>query len=305
MKINVKMMMGIVVLCLVMSNMTFAGEDDLQALVDDLQTLSEKARKERAADRWLQNALDDLVDKYNFPWRDSLFSDDFSDGDFNQNPVWTVSSGEFWIDRRLGLRSQVSEQPSRRQQDTQRETRSQPKQDLGAALFGALLTEALGPDKRQSQQEPVRETRNQNTEPASIRSAANIPTTFAVESIFSQNNRPGETGQFEWMVMQSEQANNAYKLVITTGQKATLEVLRIRSGRTSYVQSVDVPSINDGAEHNLSWRQNANGDINVFLDTVEVIKTNDSAFRHGFKYIALINRVGDFSVSGIEVLGGR
>jgi len=287
------------------SNVVFAADtdSDLQILVDEIQVLAEKSRKERAADRWLQIALEDLVDKYNFPWKDSLLIEDFSDGDFRKDPAWKVSSGEYWIDRRLGLRSEVvsREIPERRQQlPAQR----QSNEDIGKALIGALLQDALGGRKQQpSTPEPVRS--KTETTPASIRTALVIPTTFAVEAIFSQNNRPGEAGQFEWVVMQDQQATNAYKVVLSTGDQAMLEVIRVRSGRESYLESVEVPGIDDGGEHTLSWRQTGTGEINVFLDGEEVIKVSDRPFRHGFKYLGMINRGGDFSVSGIEVLGGR
>ena len=72
-----------------------ANTDDAQVIVDELQTLVEKSRKERAADRWLQNALEELVAKYNFPWRDRLLNDDFSDSDYKKGVVWSVNSGEY------------------------------------------------------------------------------------------------------------------------------------------------------------------------------------------------------------------
>lgn len=287
------------------SNALFAAdsETDLQTLVDEIQALAEKSRKERAADRWLQIALEDLVDKYNFPWKESLFSDDFSDGDYRKDPAWNVSTGEFWVDRRLGLRSEVvsREIPERRQQEP---AQRQSNEDIGKALIGALLQDALG-GRNQQQREPEPVRSRTETIPASIRTAVAIPTTFAVEAIFSQNNRPGESGQFEWIVMQDQQAANAYKVIVSTGTKPVLEVVRVRSGRDSFLESVEVPGIDDGGEHALSWRQTGRGEISVFLDGEEVVKVSDRPFRHGFKFLGMINRGGDFSISGIEVLGGR
>lgn len=298
---NVRISAALLAVLLILPLVSWAQDNDLQTLVDELQTLTEKSRQERAADRWLQNAMEDLVAKYNFPWRSSLFSDDFSDGDYTSSPVWQVSTGQFWVDRRLGLRSQVNGHTAK-VEDTSPQQRA-PEKDLGRALLGALLQEALGPEK--SQTDTTSRKQNPKSEAASIRTSVNIPTTFAVESVFSQNNRPGEEGQFAWIVMQDEHANNAYKVVVSSGGKAVLDVIRTRSGRDSYIQSVEVPTLNDGGEHALSWRQTAQGDIEIYLDAVSVVKTRDKAFRYGFKYLGMVNRVGDFSISGIEILGGK
>ena len=282
-----------------------AAEDDIQVLVDEIQALAEKSRQERAADRWLQLALEDLVAKYNFPWKNSLLSDDFSDGDYTSGVQWQVDSGEFWIDRRLGLRSQAVEtREAVRQQPTQNQ-QNRSNEDIGRALIGAFLQDALGP-QNQSQPSQPQETESRAVKTVSaIRTSVAIPTTFAVEAIFSQNNRPGESGHYEWVVMQDLQANNAYKLVVTSGQKGMMDVVRIRSGRESYIESVEIPGINDGGEHTLSWRQKSDGAIEVFMDGNQVIKASDRPFKHGFKYLAMSNQAGDFSVSAIEVLGGR
>ena len=180
--------------CVAFPIVSHAESTDIQTLVDELQALTDKARKERAADRWLQNAMEDLVAKYNYPWRDSLFSDDFSDGNFHKDPVWKVSSGEFWIDRRLGLRSQVIEKEISSPEPNKTPEPQKQQNDLGKALLGAFLQEALGPEKSQSKPEPQRQTRQTESVPAAIRTALAIPTTFAVESLISQNNSPGDSG---------------------------------------------------------------------------------------------------------------
>jgi hypothetical protein len=131
-----------------------------------------------------------------------------------------------------------------------------------------------------------------------------IPTTFALESVFSQNNRPGVAGKFEWMVMQDEQASNAYRVMVSSGDKGIVDLIRTHNGRDSYLDSVEVAELKDGGEHVLSWRQTGQGSIEIFLDGTSILKTTDKPFRYGFKYLGMVNRTGDFSVTGIEVLGG-
>jgi len=275
--------------------------DDVQAIVDELQALAEKSRQERAADRWLQIALEDLIAKYNYPWKTSLLLDDFSDGDYHKGTSWQVGSGDFWVDRRLGLRSRVEPEDVSKQQPQQSSEKKQ-QEDLGRALLGAVLEEALGTGKNQQSERTTSEVK-QVTTPASIRTRLAIPTTFAVESTFSQNNPPGTEGQFEWLVMQGESTENAYMVIVSTGTKPSLDLLRTRDGQLSYLEKKAIPNLNDSGEHTLSWRQKADGAIDVFLDGEQVIKAVDRPFRYGYDYLGLINRKGDFSISGIEVFG--
>ena len=69
----------------------------LEIELEELRTLVEKSRRERAADRWLQNALEDLLAKHDSPWQREVLYDDFADGDFNRNPTWQVMRGQFQV----------------------------------------------------------------------------------------------------------------------------------------------------------------------------------------------------------------
>ena len=108
-----------------------AAKDQESALIDELRTLVQKSREQRAADRWLQRALDDLVAKYDWPWQRELMYEDFSDGDYTRNPVWQVVQGDFfcllkdafdqlWLEGErhpkmmsIGLHSRISGHPAR------------------------------------------------------------------------------------------------------------------------------------------------------------------------------------------------
>jgi hypothetical protein len=54
-----------------------AGEPD-KALIDELRTLIERGEKERLADPWYLKDLRALVDRYDWPWRVRIMSEDFS-----------------------------------------------------------------------------------------------------------------------------------------------------------------------------------------------------------------------------------
>ncbi|MCH7555460.1 MAG: sel1 repeat family protein, partial [Proteobacteria bacterium] len=84
---------------------------DLQTMVDELRGITEQAQRERSGDFRLLQRLSDLVWVYDRPWRVALLIDNFGDGNFTANPVWTVASGKFSVDPRYGLRNRVTPPP--------------------------------------------------------------------------------------------------------------------------------------------------------------------------------------------------
>ncbi|MES9963112.1 MAG: hypothetical protein ABW116_06205 [Candidatus Sedimenticola sp. 20ELBAFRAG] len=276
---------------------------ELQTLVDDLKTLTGKAREQRAADRWLLNAMEDLVAKYDWPWRDTLASDDFSDGDFNQDPQWQVISGEFWVDGRLGLRSQSLSEPS--QPEAPREQPREEKQDLGRALLGALLKEAIREKRPEPAPEPAASPEPQRGGPAEIHLPMQIPGVFAVQVDFSVHNRPSEDGQIEFGLYQNQDGSSGYRLTIFTGQRPMLELLSIRSGRRMVIDTVDIADLSDGQSHQLEWRRAGSGQIEILLDGSKLSGTRDNSFRYPFKRFAVANQAGDFAVQALTLYGGQ
>lgn len=82
--------------------------DRLQKLIDELRPLIERSRRTRVADPLFLDDLEAVLARYETPWTVPLLFDDFRDGDYTRDPAWTVHSGAFFIDRRLGLRSRVA-----------------------------------------------------------------------------------------------------------------------------------------------------------------------------------------------------
>ncbi len=113
-------------------------------LIQELKTLTSKAKQQNAADRWLQRALESLVAKYDNPWTRILLEEDFSDGDYTQGPSWQVVGGRFRVDATLGLISRVQNSTGQTQPSTTTAPTSTNNDDLTSALLGALLQGALG-----------------------------------------------------------------------------------------------------------------------------------------------------------------
>lgn len=288
-------------LVLTISPLTYSsGTEDpsLQSLVDQLKEIAEKSRRERAADRWLQNALEDLVVRYDWPWSKELLSEDFSDGDYSRNPEWQVLSGEFWVDGRLGLRSRSLARPEQRP-----EPESAPKQqDLGQALLGAFMEQAF----RSPQQAPQKEeSGDRRYEAAVIRAPLQIPNVFAVEAEFSVHNSPSESGQIEFSIHQGSEGSSGYSLIIHTGQRPSVELVSQRDGRVSVIESAEITSVSDGHTHSLAWRRGPDGQVAVLLDGTQLMQLRDRSFRHPFGELRISNRAGDFAVAGIRVHAER
>ncbi len=105
-----------------------SGGDTTRALIDELRQLIERGEKERLADPWYLRDLSALADRYDWPWRARILSEDFSDRGPRPPPPWQVTAGEFLIDWRFGMRAVV--EPPRR---TTPSRRSQS-QDQGSSM---------------------------------------------------------------------------------------------------------------------------------------------------------------------------
>lgn len=73
-------------------------------MVDDLKRLTEGAERNQLASGRFLFDLRGLAKLYDWPWRSRFLADDFADGDYTRNPVWTASGGPFTVDAR-GLTS--------------------------------------------------------------------------------------------------------------------------------------------------------------------------------------------------------
>lgn len=280
-------------LALLPSTATLAAGPDTQALVDELRQLTEKASQQRAADRWLQRALEDMVARYDWPWRNELVFDDFADGDFDRAPHWTVVNGRFWIARGRGLRNRTEYRPT--EQPSQQ---AQP--SIESAILGALLESAVNKGNGgQHDSAPA----NDGGTPSEIRLDTRISNAFAIETEFSLED-PTATGRIAWSLLQGNQGLYGYRLRLATGNGAYLELERVRAGRSAVVDSRTLQrSPADGGTHQLVWRQAPNGDVAVELDGQAVLSVRDKAFRDDYRQLVLTNWSGDLTLHSVRVSG--
>lgn len=273
-----------------------AADADTQALIEELRQLSDQARQQRAADRWLQRALDDLVARYDWPWRNELVFDDFSDGDFDANPAWEPLAGRFWVARGRGLRSRVdaSDTPD------SGSAGAQPQPSVEAAIVGALLQQALG----------TREGGGSTAtgpaasgEPNRIRLRTHISNAFAIDSEFSLE-APDAPGRFALAVLQGSTGQYGYRLRLQSGSDGFAELERVRGGRGAVVDHTRLTSDpGDGGRHQLAWRQAPDGQVMVELDGQTLFSVRDKAFRDDYQELILSHQAGDLTLHSVRVSG--
>ena len=118
------------------------GPGTTRDMIKRLDKLIDAAEKARAADPAFLRDLRDLARSYDaaasLPANRTVLSDDFADGDFTANPVWTVSTGRYWVERGWGLRSAISVVDPNQQQQ-QQPSKKDRNRDAAIALLGAML----------------------------------------------------------------------------------------------------------------------------------------------------------------------
>ncbi|MCP3665689.1 MAG: hypothetical protein GY696_24870 [Gammaproteobacteria bacterium] len=300
---HINSLLSLVITILLISPATAFAENSKQELLDELRTLSEKARHERAADRWLQNALEELVDQYSQPEQKLLLLDDFQDGDYTNTPQWHVLSGEFSVESGVGLRSRVDPNFIASTPPPKQKKKTTSKEEAVAGLLADIL---LGPSKRADQPnpEPVEaEPTSDPTQPAKIMLTTSIPNAFIIETRFTLNETSDEA-RIELDLFQEESEQYGYHLYIKTGRRGYIELERVRNQKSVVIEGQNLASnLSDGSPHKLIWQQNDEGAISLTLDDQLLFEVRDKAFRDDYKNLSFTNRSGDLQVHEVSISG--
>ncbi|NQW00728.1 MAG: hypothetical protein HQ483_13575 [Rhodospirillales bacterium] len=274
---------------------TAAAEKRLQEFVTQLNSMIDKAEQARAADPLFLRDLRDLARGFDRPWQTLVLNDSFLDGNFEQDPVWQVLAGDYWVEKGWGLRSAITGQAA--PADAQAPNRRG--EDAAAVLFGQILNQALG-----GRQERDRRSKNSPTN-AMIHTAAAIPNAFALETSFSS--WTGD-GRLEWVMYQgnarSASRTAGYRLAYIPG--GTIELVRVSSRGTAIMDSAKLPSpLEDKNFHAIEWLRYGDGRMTVSVDGQQALSVTDRGFRDPFNGMALINHGGDYIVKNVQVSGAR
>ncbi len=263
----------------------------VQEIIDRLRAIVRQARREHTAEPRLIQQLRDLMREYDWPWRVALLDDDFRDGNFTSDPTWAVHSGEFRVEREVGLRSRLK---PRRRRAASRST----DQDLGTRLFGAIITEAL----RQPGDSPSdRPTHGE------IQTTLDITNAFAVKVEMTLiDTRDKWRGAIQFGPYQGYRRETGYRLQYNSGKRPFVQLLRIFPTGAAVVEAADLdPGFDDGKLHTFEWRRDRDGEMIVLVDGKEVIRAVDRGIRNSFDGFAIVNLGGDYGIRRVALVGAK
>jgi hypothetical protein len=263
---------------------SYGQEPDLEAL----EALIERAERTNAADDSFLADLRDLAETYGgsesvyggSTYSDQkedqeedgqeemrvLLEDDFSDGDYTQDPRWAVTAGKFSVESE-GLRSRVQGQYA-------------SSDNAGEAIAGALLGALTGAGTRAY---------------AAIHNGTDVPNAFSVDiAVTSQGD-----GRFDFGPYQGS-GDSGYRLAFTPGASPSVQLLKAVDGQVSEIESWRGDL---GRSVEFRWTRDERGEMTVRANGDTLFQVSDRSFRDAFQGFLMLNGGGDFTVERVAVSG--
>ncbi len=262
---------------------TTAADERLKSLIDQLNTLLTQGENDRAADPVFLRDLRDLVRSYEGPSASLVLHDDFSDGNFNANPVWIVGTGRYFIEKDWGIRNAL---------ETAQTNTSSGGADPGVELLATILGKALGGNTTTSSSAATAQV-----QPNSIFSDTAITNAFAIElSLSSWVNK----GKLMVGPYQGSNRNTGYRLVYNVG--GSIDLLAKSASGVRTIDTARGPfNLEDKKVHDLVWSRDSDGNMQVTLDGTSLFQLRDVSFRDPFNGFGMATSGGDFIVKSVDV----
>ena len=260
----------------------------LESLVDRLNRLIDEAEQARAADPRFLRDLRGALRGYDRPWRIELLHDEFRDGDFANNPSWTLAEGQFTVEFGVGLRSVVRPTPLPR--TTKKEADAG---DLAVAILGSLLRKGDGGGGGST-------TKARRAE---IFIRQSITNAFAVQfDVYSRE----AAGRLELDLFQGDSRGSGYRIAYNPGATPGLELIRFGLRGASVIETSDGGlGLEDGLKHRIEWTRHGTGTMVLRVDGHEKIRVTDRSFKEPFDGLSIANKGGDYSIRAITIFGTR
>jgi hypothetical protein len=255
---------------------------DIKGFLDQLKAMIEEAAQAKAADPLFLQDLRDLVASYENPINAVLFYDDFKDGNFSQNPAWTVSAGQWGVDRKganTGLTSVIIPP-------------GQVAGTSGKVTVGNILGAILVPQGQTTQQQY-----------ASIYSPAAISNAFRMKVDLLSAER---FGRLDFGPYQGQSGNYAYRVTYFPNAAVGLQLQRVTPQGVATLASYNKPLLlEDGKSHMIEFLRMPGGAMTVSVDGTALINATDNAIKDPMSGLLVINSGGRYVFRSVTVEGKK
>jgi len=264
-------------------------------LVEDLRRMIDEADQARAADPLFLRDLRALANRYTNPWRERLVYDDFSDGNYTRSPTWTVTAGEFFIDR-ASLVSRTGGPTAAPSSSSGGSSKTDAK-DVALGVLATILSQQFGGEKKSDQQQ------TQETAPASANAVIYLPTRITnAFSLAGEVLQRRGGGTLELLIYQGANRTAGYGLYFSEAGKLSL-IRRTGQSASVVAESRSVVKLGDGAAHVLEWTRTGDGAMTVKIDGQSLIEVVDRGYSDPFDGFSLNNRGGEFGLRSLRIDG--
>lgn len=264
-----------------------------ERLLQELRLLANEAENNRSASTGVIDQLRDMARRYSWPWNRLIVSDGFDDGNFTQNPAWTVISGSFTAAYGELITSYAPPAAATSQQSSP----GNPN-DLGTAIFGAVLQGLSQANQAQtSPSQPL---------PTQALIQLNAQTTNAFAAVVTLRTQSMAAGGFEFGLGREPSASG-YRLSVergTGGSVGTISLLRVGTVGSAIIDRANLPmALNNGQDQIFELTRDTTGEMAIGVNGTELIRVRDRGVLENFDRFLFANNGGEYRLQSVAIYG--